>query len=167
MNKKWKVKTVSTPEQIFDKIREEMAQPVGVVLFGADCEFKSKTVGGVAKGLVNSALFRLGGDDLPSRYSKMRIPQRCTHPYFFVLYSSASSSHDVRHEWFQAIRSMGAKTVVGIYVKAKKKSIPFGKAIITVVRNMRFNRQIDAIEQSNPTAGGLVDCFVEIDEEEG
>lgn len=164
MNKKWEIRRVSTPERIFDKIKEEMAQPVGVVLFGADCEFKNEVVGEVAKGLVNSALFRLGGDDLPSSYLKMQIPQRCTHPYFFVLGSLASSSHDVRHEWVQVIRSIGAKTVVGIYVKAKKKPIPFGKAMISVVRDKQVNQQIDAIEQSNPTADGL-DYFVVIEEE--
>lgn len=44
MNKKWEVRRVSAPERIFDKIKEEMAQPVGIIIFGADCKLKDEVV---------------------------------------------------------------------------------------------------------------------------
>ncbi len=44
MNKNGKSEGVSTPERIFDKIKEEMAQPVGIIIFGADCELKDEVV---------------------------------------------------------------------------------------------------------------------------
>ena len=44
MSKKWEIQRVSTPERIFDKIKEEMAQPVGIIIFGADCELKDEVV---------------------------------------------------------------------------------------------------------------------------
>ncbi len=40
--KKWQINRVSTPERIFDKVQKEMAQPVGVFVFGADCDFKNE-----------------------------------------------------------------------------------------------------------------------------
>ena len=42
MKQKWEINRVSTPERIFNKIKLEMARPVGIVLFGADCEFKNE-----------------------------------------------------------------------------------------------------------------------------
>lgn len=44
MNKKWEVRRVSAPERIFDKTKEEMAQPVGIIIFGADCKLKDEVV---------------------------------------------------------------------------------------------------------------------------
>lgn len=42
MSEKWQINRVSTPERIFDKIQNEMAQPVGVFVFGAGCDFKNE-----------------------------------------------------------------------------------------------------------------------------
>lgn len=50
MNQKWKTVAVSTPEETFDKIKKELPQPVGIVLFGADCDFKNEVYHGYRKG---------------------------------------------------------------------------------------------------------------------
>lgn len=44
MNEKWRISKVSTPERIFGKIREKMAQSVGIVMLGADCELKTEVL---------------------------------------------------------------------------------------------------------------------------
>lgn len=54
MSKKWEDRRVSTPERIFDEIKEEMAQPVGIVLFGADCDFKNEVLDAIVDGLRDS-----------------------------------------------------------------------------------------------------------------
>ena len=41
---RWEINRVSTPEHIFDKLKRRVAQPVGIILFGADCDFKSEIV---------------------------------------------------------------------------------------------------------------------------
>lgn len=162
MNLRWEIRRVSTPERIFSKIKEEMAQPVGVVLFGADCDFKNEVLDTIVEELRGFA-----------DYYTTKAPSTDTLVWAFnshsavavMLNSDESSTHGLRHELVKVMRNAGAETVVGIYAKAKKKPIPFGKATISAAKDRRVNQQIDAIEQSNPTAGGL-DYFIVVEEEE-
>ena len=160
MNQKWEIHRVSTSERIFDKINNEMAQPVGVVLFGADCEFKNE----VQEDMMNA----LGG----FAYHYTGIPNTATivraldeRALTVTLNSYESAMHNLRHELVEVMRNAGAKTIVGIYAKAEKISIPMGKAMVFVCRDKQINEQIDAIEQSNPTTDEF-DYFIVAEEKE-
>lgn len=40
---RWGIRQVSTLEDIFDKIKTEMAQPVGIVLFGVTVRLRKRS----------------------------------------------------------------------------------------------------------------------------
>ncbi len=157
MAKKWEIRRVSTPERIFNKIKEEMAQPVGIILFGADCDFKNEVIEEMIKSLPGLAF-------IPAPTSMKAMQNYNCNVVTVMLSSKESADHGIRHELVKTMRNAGAKTVVGIYAKAKKKPIPFGKAMISVARDKQLNQQIAAIEQSHPTADGL-DYFIVVEEE--
>lgn len=160
MELKWEIRRVSTPERIFSKIKE-MAQPVGIVLFGVDCDFKNEVLDTMVEELRGFARYYTTAPDTATLVRAIK-----GHSAVVVaLNSDESSTHGLRHELVKVMRNAGAETVVGIYAKAKKKPIPFGKATISAAKDRRVNQQIDAIEQSNPNADGL-DYFVVVEEEE-
>ncbi len=159
MNLRWEIRRVSTPERIFNKIKE-MAQPVGVVLFGADCDFKNEVKRTTWESLCTAYCF----PNAPGT-AELVNALKDNSMVIVTLNSDESSTHGLRHELVKVMRNAGAETVVGIYAKAKKKPIPFGKATISAAKDRRVNQQIDAIEQSNPTADGL-DYFIVVEEEE-
>ncbi len=159
MNKRCEIREVSTLSTSSKRIKE-MAQPVGIVLFGADCGFKSEVLDVMVDGLRGFARYYTKAPDTATLVRAIK-----NHLAVVVMLNSdESSTHGLRHELVKVMRNAGAKTVVGIYVKAKKKPIPFGKAMISVARDKQVNHQIDAIEQSNPTADGL-DYFIVVEEE--
>lgn len=163
MSKKWEVRKVSTSECIFDKINNEMAQPVGIVLFGADCDLKDDVKKEVIEalglqggaggcGLDGEADYEYGQCYLKTEHHlryRFSVGQKFA---MVILDSHSSSEHDFRHGFVDAIRNAGAKTVVGIYAKADKKPI---RPLMSNVEDVEFNKRITAIEQSNPTADGL------------
>ena len=158
MNKKWEIRRVSTPERIFNKIKEEMAQPVGIVLFGADCEFKNE--------VIEAFLARFGRGLVWDYYrstttARIEAVFRIGESFIIMLDSNESADHNVRHRLVQNLRNLGAKTAVGIYVKATKEPI---RPLMSSLEKVEFNKQITAIEQSNPTADGL-DYFIVVEEE--
>lgn len=157
---KWEINKVSTPERIFDKIKEEMAQPVGIVIFGADCEFKNEVYETMMKELQGLARYYTKRPDIATLTKAVETYSAVV----VMLGSDDSSQRELRHTLVNVMRNAGAKTVIGIYAKAKKKPIPFGKAMISVAKDKQVNQQIDAIEQSNPTADGL-DYFIVVEEE--
>lgn len=159
MKLKWEIRRVSTLERIFNKIKEEMAQPVGIVLFGADGELKNKTLDAMTERLRGFADYHI--DKTPSMDNLIWTLDRYS-AVVVVLRSDESSTHGLRHKLVKMMRSAGAKTVVGIYAKASITPI---KPTISSLKSVEHNKQIAAIEQSNPTANEL-DYFVVVDEEE-
>lgn len=159
MKLKWEIRRVSTPERIFNKIKEEMAQPVGIVLFGADGELKNKTLDAMMERLRGFADYHI--DKTPSTDNLIWTLDRYS-AVVVVLRSDESSTHGLRHKLVKMMRNAGAKTVVGIYAKVNKEPI---RPLVSSLEKVEFNKQITAIEQSDPTADGL-DYFVVVEEEE-
>lgn len=158
MNKKWEIRKVSTPEQIFDKIKEEMTQPVGIILFGADCDFKNEVLDTIVDGLRGFARYYTKTPDAATLARNIK-----NHPAVVVmLNANESSTHGLRHELVKAMRNAGAEAVVGIYAKVGKVPI---RPLMSNPEKVEYNKQITAIEQSNPNADGL-DYFITIEEEE-
>lgn len=160
MNKKWEIRRVSTSERIFNKIKEEMAQPVGIVLFGVDYDFKNEVLDAMVEELRGFARYYTKAPDTVTLVRAIKDHLAVV----VMLDSDESSAHGLRHELVKVMRNAGVETVVGIYAKVKKIPIPVGKAMISAARDKQINKQITAIEQSNPTADGL-DYFVVVEEE--
>lgn len=158
MAKRWEIGRVSTPEHIFDKLKRRVAQPVGIIVFGVDCDSKSETVEKAEQAFGDSAHYLFKA---PDTATLVRVVG--DYPLTVVtLNSEESSMHDLRHELVKLMRNAGVKTVAGLYVKEKRVPI---RPLISSLEKVEFNKQITAIEQSNPTADGL-DYFVVVSEEE-
>lgn len=158
MDKKWEIRRVSTSERIFNKIKEGVAQPVGIVLFGVDSVFKNEVLDAMVEsceGLQTTILSKVPSTDTLvwafSSHSAVVV----------MLNSDESSTYDLRHELVKVMRNTGAETVVGIYAKVKPYS---PKALIRLSHANAVNKQIAMIERSNPTADGL-DYFIVVEEE--
>ena len=157
MSKKWEIQRVSTSERIFDKIKEEMAQPVGIVLFGADCDFKNEVLDAIVDGLRGFARYYTKAPDTATLVRNIK-----NHSAVVVTLDSAeSSTHGLRHELVKVMRNAGAGSVVGIYAKVDKVPV---RPLMSSLEKVEFNKQITAIEQSNPNADGL-DYFIVVEEE--
>ncbi len=154
MKKRWEIRRVSTPERIFKKIQAEMAQPVGIILFGPDDDFTKEVVDEMASGLGNSARW----------YRK--IPRAAALAKAFKKHSTVavvlnpqdSSVHTARHNLVKTLQESGAKSIIGVYVKMQPYS---QKVLVRAPDAFETNRQIDAIERSHPTTDGL-DYFIVI-----
>ena len=156
MNKKYTINgQVSTPEQVFDKI-EGMARPVGIVIYGADCSLKDE--------VVNKTISNLPGIATSTNAAPTPTLVKYIQEHSMVaiiLTADESAVHGLRHELVKVMRNAGAKTIVGIYAKAKRYS---PKALVRLPHAASVNRQILSIEQSNPTADGL-DLFIVVEED--
>lgn len=157
MNKKWEIRRVSTSERIFNKIKEEIAQPVGIVLFGADCDFKNEVLDTMVEELRGFARYYTKAPDTATLVRAIKDHLAVV----VVLNSDESSTHELRHELVKVMRNAGAETVVGIYAKVSKEPI---RPLLSSLEKVESNKQITAIEQSNPTADGL-DYFIVVEEE--
>ena len=149
MNPRWEIKRVSTSERILDKIKTEMAQPVGIMICGADCEFKNEVVNEIECGLPGLVSY----DNTISALTLAGAVQDCSM-VAVILTTDESALHILRHGTVKVMRNAGAKSVVGIYVKSN------------CIMNQSLREQVEAIERTNPTADGL-DYLVVITEERG
>lgn len=160
MNKRWEINRVSTPEHIFNKIKMKMARPVGIILFGADCDFKNEVLDTMVEEMRGFARYHTNAPDTPALVRDIQ-----EHLAVVVtLNSDESSSHELRHELVKLMRNAGVATVVGVYAKATETPVPFGKLSISLAPQVKINKQIAAIHESNPTADGL-DYFIIVEEE--
>jgi len=157
MDKKWEINRVSTPERIFDKIKTEMAQPVGIVFFGADCDFKNEVLDAMVEELRGFDCYYTEAPDTAALMKAIQVHSAVA----VTLNSEESSMHSLRQELVKAMRNAGAKTVVGVYAKSEK--IPI-RSLTSSLEDAKFNRQVAAIKRSNPTADGL-DYFVVVGKE--
>ncbi len=116
MDEKWRIGRVSTPERIFEKIITEMAQPVGIVLIGADCDLKDEVFMACVECIPNLATGYGGkGGNMGLRAAKQ--PLSAGRSVLTVMYGMSSGYPKERLQVVEALRDLGAKTVVGIYVR--------------------------------------------------
>ncbi len=165
MSKKWEIRRVSTTERIFDKIRTEAAQPVGIVLFGADCDLKDEVYMECVEQIPNLAT-GYGGKTGNIALRGAKRPFTEGRSVLAVLDGDSSAQHEARHQTVTALRDLGAKTLVGIYAEARLRFFAneYERTPDVVYCQRRINNQILSIEQSNPTADGL-DYFIVVEEE--
>lgn len=160
MKTKWEISRVSTPERVLEKIKEDLARPVGIILFGVDCDFKKEVI---------KALTTEFGDDLVcdtyvgATTRHMQQSFEASRNYMIDLNSADSANHDVRHQCVLNLKNFGAKCVVGVYAKARQISKIVVPPLTNATKQTKFNNQICAIEDSNPTPEGL-DYLITIEE---
>lgn len=158
MGKKWEIRRISTSERIFDKIKEEMAQPVGIVLFGADCDFKNRVYAECVEQIPNLAT-GYGGKTGNIALRGAKQPLAKGRSVLVVLDGDSSGRHETRHQTVIALRNLGAKTVVGIY--AKLCAIWLGDRGLSDEEST--NQQAWELLNHPPTADGL-DYFIVVEE---
>lgn len=146
--KKWEINRVSTPERIFEKIKEEMARPVGIILFGADCNFKNEAVKDLQIGLSDAAKTFYGA---PSTHEMVELVHSSAVS-LFVLNSMESTDRELRHECIKVMRRTGVKTVVGVYVKVKKPWPLLGRNFIGRPDLQLLKTTVRKLLQNPPTA---------------
>lgn len=150
MSDNWEIKRVSTPERICQKITERMPQPVSIMLFGADGEFKKETIEKLQQRMPEAKWFY----GAPSTHEMVELIHS-SPVSIFVLSSMESSDHELRHECVNVMRRIGTKTVVGFYAKAKPpQPLPGcgfpGRPDLQLMWNT-----VRKLEQHPPTAHGL------------
>ena len=159
MDTRWEIDRISTPERIFAKVKTEMAQPVGIVFFGAYCDFRNEVLDTMLKELGEFARYYTTVPDTPTLVRAIQNHSAVA----VILNSEKSGLHGLRHELVKVMKNAGAATVVGIYAKATKaplrRRLPFFLSPQT-----KFDKQLAAIEKSHPTADGL-DYFIVVEEE--
>lgn len=117
MNARWEVSTVSTSEQIFNKIKEEMAQPVGIVLFGADCDLKDEVLDIIMRELQGFARYYTKA---PDTVTLMRSVKK--YPAIVIaLTSDESGMHDLRHELVKVMRNAGAADGLDYFIVVEEE----------------------------------------------
>lgn len=148
MDSKWEEIRVSMPEQIFDAIKAEMAWPIGIMVFGADCDLKSEVLDVIMRELQSLARYYTSVPDTATLVGAVRRHSAVV----VVMNAEESAMHGLRHELVKVMRNAGAVSVVGIYVKADKVSV---RPLMSNPEKAELNKQVTAIERSNPTADGL------------
>lgn len=159
MDKKWEIRRVSTPERIFNKIREKMAQPVGIVLFGADCDLKDEVYMECVEQIPNLTT-DYGGKTISIALRGLKQPLAEGRNVLLVLDGDSSGQHEARHQTVAVLQNLGAKTIVGIYVKF----YPIWLGDRKISDEEPTNEQAWRLLNHPPTADGL-DYFIVVEEE--
>lgn len=161
MQDKWEINRVSTPERIIRKIKEGMAQPVGIILFGVDCDFKNEVLEMLVEELPGFYHLRITRAVVLINAFKERYNET-----LIVLNTDESVVKGLRQGLAEAMSDVGAKTVVGIYARARRRSwwrflvkLNFGE----VRRRRKFNKALSLLEKDPPKVGEF-DYLVFVDE---
>lgn len=149
-NIKWEIDRVSTPDRIFQKINAEMVHPIGILIFGADCDFKNQVTDEFTANIDHNVLgFSYGTSILKCKFllkSEMNL--------IIVLDSDDSCCHLVRHSLVKTLKDLGAKTMVGVFVD------PCGS-----LHEPKAEAARQTLNETPPTADGL-DYLIVVKEEE-
>lgn len=146
------VTKVSTLEEELANIGQ-LPQPVGIVLFGADCDLKDKVYMECVEQIPNLATGYGGKGNMALRCAKQPFSEG--RPVLTVMYGEPSGDHHQRHDTVRALRGLGARSVVGIYAKFNPIWLGNKKAS----DEDPINEQAWALLNHPPTADGL-DCFI-------
>lgn len=149
----WEMRRVSTSEEIFEVITKKLPQPVGIVVFGADCGLKDETYMECEERIPNLATGYGGKGSMPLRAAKQ--PLSDGRSVLTVMHGNSSGVHKERHDVVTALRELGAKSVVGIYAKAKADP----NLCRSVAEFQALCAQVQRLAKCPPTAEGL-DLFL-------
>lgn len=158
MNTKWEMGgKVSTSERVFHEIRKRMPQPVGIILFGADYELKDEVREECVLQIPDLAV-GYGGMNANMGLRSAKYPFGDGRSVLTVMHGDYSGDPHHRRETAQAMRDLGAKTVVGIYAK---NNMPTAKVLETYSPEQLVNLADQVrILSENPPAADEFDCLV-------
>lgn len=156
MSAKWESHRVRTAEEIFAEINT--SRPVGIVIFGPDCEFKKQITSDVQR--VTGALqldyyHCYGGSGLAKWKNALFAAMQDDYPVCMVLSGEASASRQVRNLVVQQMQSVGIEKIFGIHVVGEA---PFDSRRQEVVR--------DELSLNPPTIEGLTGLLTVANKEE-
>ncbi len=102
-------------------ITKELPQPVGIVVFGADCDLKDEVYMECVERIPNFATGYGGkGDSMPLRAAMQPLSEG--RSVITMMHGDSSGVPRERNEVVAALRRLGAKSVVGIYTKTEART---------------------------------------------
>lgn len=140
----WDISIISTFKEIFAEINS-IREPVGIILFGADSKFKQEVLKKFSENLYSFA-----EDASPEFLNGLYLV--IGRNILTTLSGDYSADHDKRHRTVEALKRIGAKKIIGIYVKQKPIKLNLQPIPDYVAR---FNWQVDMLTKNPPTVDGL------------
>lgn len=168
-NAEWRLCQVSTTEQVFERINQEAAQPVGAILFGVDSDFKDRVYRRFTDEVAKPCLW--GSYGYPNAlkdwsedtiyYHDLSTPDNKESRILLILAGNASADHAKRHLAVKTLRDSGMKTVIGVYVRSERPK--FWEYLSDCKMSAQRANQFKKLTQNPPTAEGL-DYLLEVNE---
>lgn len=163
MELSWEERKVSTVEEIFAKIKTEMPQPVGIVIFGVDDNLREKTVE-----MVKHELSGFSGPVLHlskmAEITRFRMALKNQGVVTLTMDSRESRRSDLLDEAIKKMRKAGVKSLIGCYAKVEESTIRSARRSITLQARMRALQDAQAMENSHPDRHDF-DKFYEVTEQ--
>lgn len=146
----WDVSIISTFKEVIAGINW-LDAPAGILLFGADSDFKDQVHEKFLNNIIG--IVEIDVSDLPQADSIGTASAPNGWNTLVVLAGNDSINHAIRHNTVEALRRMGAKVLIGVYVKQKpiyRESVirPSGKS-------REYNSQVVALLRNPPTLDGF------------
>ena len=153
----WEIGKISTSEQIFDLINYEATHPVGIVLFGADSDFKDNVVCLCLDSIKhNYPLFNC--NYIPLVLSPDPLLEGASA--IVLVLPGDQSDYSERRRAISVLRKFGLKTIIGIYAEMARKP---PRLFSGSIKDIWINKQIDEITYTPPSMDGF-DYLVSVNE---
>lgn len=159
----WEISTESTFEQIVKRIME-LPQPVAIILFGADGDFKTEIFAKFVKAIPRLDYgyeIRSSDPTINDTLVKTKTTFDNDRNVIVLIDGESSCNHRERHQAITTLRKYRAKSVVGIYVRTKPKPI---RPLLSSIETLHSNNHSNLLRQKPPTAEGL-DFLITVSEE--
>ena len=152
---KWQTTRISTEFIPFEEINSTLLQPVGIILIGADGDHKDEVERMLIENIKNLAFGYGGKGSLSLRAAKKPLCED-GRPVLTVMFGNKSADHEQRHNTVQALRDLGAASVVCVYADDGNVSIPAPSVMAKLPENEQaFYRDVAQLHSTPPTADGL------------
>lgn len=155
MSRKWESIQGCTSGKIFDMVERTIAQPLGIMVFGADGESKTEAINTIRRELGPIKCY----DETPDTATLVNALKE-HRIIVIVLNTKESAMRDLRRELVKVMRNAGAKGVIGLYVKAAKAPLEGAPTLGGLIGNADLNKQLAIIDQSKPYATDGLDCLI-------
>lgn len=150
MGEKWIETKLNACEGALAKI-SELPQPVGIVLFGADCNLKETISQKCVECIPNLAAGYGGRGDHAVREAKRPLSEG--QSVLTVMPGENSIDQMLRSSTIQALKNAGAKTIVGIYAKCEMPATSPSGGYYPKTGVVKIARQVRALLEKPPLPG--------------
>ena len=158
MDKRWEESRVSRPGHIFGRIKTEYSQPVGIIVFGVDCDFKQEVVEEAEKWLAGLYCYR----GVPSKAILMDAFKRNHYPSVAVILNTEDScSVQLRHQIVEMMQEAGAMSTVGIYAKV----VPTMRTVNQMCQTIKDDECAWKLLNSPPTMDSVLTRLITVTNE--